>query len=72
MFLVASVECLIPVCLCIGEASTQLRVIGISQPPAEAAELRVIGISQPPAEAAELRVIGISQPPAEAAEFTSQ
>ena len=47
MFLVASVECLIPVCLCIGEVSTQLRVLGISQPPAEAAGFRVLDISQP-------------------------
>ena len=47
VFLVASVECLIPVCLCIGEVSTQLRVLGISQPPAEAAGFRVLDISQP-------------------------
>jgi len=47
VFLVASVECLIPVCLCIGEVSAQLRVLGISQPPAEAAGFRVLDISQP-------------------------
>ena len=46
MFLVASVECLIPVCLCIGEVVPAQGPRYLATSPA-AAEFRVIDISQP-------------------------